>query len=300
MLRKNVASQFIYFTLVNATNGAALTGATVTARTALGNAAQAAATGTTSELGNGHYRFNLSQADTNADFVGYLFTASNAIPVSFSFITTGGNFADAVRFGLTALPNAAAEAAGGLYTRGTGAGQVNQNANGGIDVNVTHAAGTAWASGAITAASIAADAITDTKIATGALTFAKFATGAIKTMVWDNVQTTDLTTAGSAGKLLVDNLNAAVSSRATPAQVNTEVLDVITVDTFAPPGQEAPAATTTIMNMVRYMYKFSRNKLTNDGTDTKVFADDGSTVDHKAPVSESAGVVTRGEFISGP
>jgi hypothetical protein len=38
--------------------------------------------------------------------------------------------------GLTALPNAAAEASGGLYTRGTGAGQINQDANGRIDVNV--------------------------------------------------------------------------------------------------------------------------------------------------------------------
>jgi hypothetical protein len=36
----------------------------------------------------------------------------------------------------TALPNAAAEAAGGLYTRGTGAGQINQDANGRVDVNI--------------------------------------------------------------------------------------------------------------------------------------------------------------------
>lgn len=42
---------------------------------------------------------------------------------------------DAVRAGLTALPNAAAEAAGGLYTRGSGAGQINQAANGMIDTN---------------------------------------------------------------------------------------------------------------------------------------------------------------------
>lgn len=40
---------------------------------------------------------------------------------------------DATRLGLTALPNAAAEAAGGLFTRGTGAGQIAQDANGRID-----------------------------------------------------------------------------------------------------------------------------------------------------------------------
>ncbi len=43
---------------------------------------------------------------------------------------------DVVRLGLTAMPNAAAQAAGGLYTRGTGAGQVNQDANGRVDVNL--------------------------------------------------------------------------------------------------------------------------------------------------------------------
>lgn len=47
----------------------------------------------------------------------------------------GVDLQDIVRAGLTALPNAAAEAAGGLYTRGTGAGQINQPASGVIDSN---------------------------------------------------------------------------------------------------------------------------------------------------------------------
>lgn len=48
---------------------------------------------------------------------------------------------DGVRFGMTALPNAAAEAAGGLFTRGTGAGQINQDANGRIDGNLAAISG---------------------------------------------------------------------------------------------------------------------------------------------------------------
>jgi hypothetical protein len=56
---------------------------------------------------------------------------------------TGVDLMDAVRGGMTALPNAAAEAAGGLYTRGSGAGQINQPANGLIDANVTRFGGTA-------------------------------------------------------------------------------------------------------------------------------------------------------------
>jgi hypothetical protein len=67
---------------------------------------------------------------------------------------------DGVRLGLTALPGAAAAAAGGLFTRGTGAGQINQDANGRIDVNlvasltrpVTNADGTAQATGNTTTA----------------------------------------------------------------------------------------------------------------------------------------------------
>lgn len=39
------------------------------------------------------------------------------------------------------LPNAAAEASGGLFTRGTGAGQINQAANGQIDANTVHIEG---------------------------------------------------------------------------------------------------------------------------------------------------------------
>lgn len=54
-------------------------------------------------------------------------------------------FTDSVRAGLTALPNAAAEAAGGLYTRGSGAGQIHQTTNGRIDADVLSAGGTSVA-----------------------------------------------------------------------------------------------------------------------------------------------------------
>ncbi len=52
---------------------------------------------------------------------------------------------DPVRMGQSALPNAAAEAAGGLYTRGTGAGQIEQDANGRINSNQKAIAGSSVA-----------------------------------------------------------------------------------------------------------------------------------------------------------
>lgn len=98
----------------------------------------------------------------------------------------------------------------------------------------------------------------------------------------------------------LSNLDAAITTRATPAQVNEEVLDVMGVDTHAEPGQEAPAATNTWGKKLDYLFKFMRNKLTNDGTTIEVYNDAGAVVDQKSTVSEVAGTVTRGEFGSGP
>lgn len=114
VLKKNTAGQNLTFCLVNASTGAALTGATVTAKRSVDGAAQASATGSVTELGNGQYNFAASQADTNGDLIGYLFTASSAIPVNVQVRTTAADLSDTVRLGLTALPNAAANADGGL------------------------------------------------------------------------------------------------------------------------------------------------------------------------------------------
>ncbi|RWB66558.1 hypothetical protein [Mesorhizobium sp.] len=68
--------------------------------------------------------------------------ASNMAPLPIEVQLLAVNVDDAVRMGMSALPNANAEAAGGLYTRGSGAGQINQDANGRIDVNLKAILGT--------------------------------------------------------------------------------------------------------------------------------------------------------------
>lgn len=92
----------------------------------------------------------------------------------------------------------------------------------------------------------------------------------------------------------------AVSSRATPAQVNTEVLDVLTVDTFAEIGQEAPAATNTLGKMIRYLFKAWRNRKTQTSTTFSLYDDAGTTVDQKATTSDDGTTTTIGEVGSGP
>lgn len=99
---------------------------------------------------------------------------------------------DTVRLGLTALPNAAVESPGGLYTQGAGAGQINQNANGQVDTRPV-----ALAANVITTASINDGAFTSAKFADGFLTAAKYAANAItSTVIADGALTAAKAAAG--------------------------------------------------------------------------------------------------------
>lgn len=87
MILKNGAGQFIYFVLVKASDGTALTGASPNGVKSGDGAAQGAITGFFTEQGSGQYEFAPSQADVNYDEVGFLFTAATAVPVSITITT---------------------------------------------------------------------------------------------------------------------------------------------------------------------------------------------------------------------
>ena len=96
----------------------------------------------------GVYRLDIPDAAIAAGVPSVVVTlkgAAGMVQVSKEIMLTAVDPQDGVRFGTTALPNAAAEAAGGLYTRGAGAGQINQPANGLVDVNTLRWNGTAVA-----------------------------------------------------------------------------------------------------------------------------------------------------------
>jgi len=174
-MRKNVASQYISAVLINKTDGSPVTSGTTNVFISKDGAAQAAGGNTTAtHKGNGEWEYACTQADTNANHLVFTFVNSSAINAVINVEATAADPADAVRLGLSALPNAAAEAAGGLFTRGTGAGQINQPANGRIDANIV-----ALANDVITAASIQAAALTAAKFGTGAITHSVLADGAI-------------------------------------------------------------------------------------------------------------------------
>jgi len=135
MLRKNVAGQFIHIAAINATTGAALTGATISMRRCLDGTFAAGGATITEDTGLGFYKVAFTQADTNGNNCGYFFTATNMIPICVNVVTTAADPTDSVRFGLTALPNAAAAATGGIPVIGTGSNNFKSDAS----ANVTFA-----------------------------------------------------------------------------------------------------------------------------------------------------------------
>jgi hypothetical protein len=101
-MRKNVSGQYLYFGLVDASDGSPLTGASVSGYRDIDGAGQGAVTGNITEPGNGQYQLALSTADTNGNCIGFLFAAAGAVPVSMTVFTTAADPSDAVRLGLTA------------------------------------------------------------------------------------------------------------------------------------------------------------------------------------------------------
>lgn len=102
--------------------------------------------------------------------------------------------------------------------------------------------------------------------------------------------------------LLIDQIITDISNlnNVSAADVNAQMLDVLNTDTFAEPAQGAPAATATLVTKIGFLYKFLRNKITQTSTTLSVFDDAGSTVDHKATVSDDGTTYTRGEIGTGP
>jgi hypothetical protein len=141
-------------------------------------------------IGNGYYRVDIPDAALAAGSDGVLLhgTVTGMVVIGAYVQLTALDPYDAVRLGMTALPNAAAEAAGGLYTRGTGAGQINQPANGRVDANVVTIAGTTQ-----TARDIGASVLLSSGTGTGQL---DFTTGVVKASLVQILGTALTETAG--------------------------------------------------------------------------------------------------------
>ncbi len=110
MLQKNTAGQFIYFVLIKVADGLVLTGASPAGVKSGDDAAQGAVTGSFAEMGNGQYKFTMSQADTNYDEAGFLFTAATAIAVNITVTFETKKMVDLNDIAAGAAMNLAADA----------------------------------------------------------------------------------------------------------------------------------------------------------------------------------------------
>lgn len=116
--------------------------------------------------------------------------------------------------------------------------------------------------------------------------------------VGGNVTGTVASVVGNVG----GNVTGSVGSLAAQAKtdVNAEVVDALATDTYAEPGQEAPAATNTLATKIGYLFKAFRNKIVQDATTLEIYNDAGAVVDQKATISDDGTDYTRGEIGSGP
>jgi len=168
-----------------------------------------------------------------------------------------------------------------MYPEEAGDIRVNVTAYGGTagtfssgrpEVNTSHAAGTAWNSGAIGAATLAADTIAAAKIATGAITAAKFAAGAIDAAaIADN--------AIDAGALAADAITAAKVASDVGAEFAAALLDLAA-------GVETNR---TVRQALRIMLAALAGKASGMATTTAVFRDTNDTKDRITATVDSSG-----------
>lgn len=113
-MRKNVSSQVICAQLVSKTDGSAVTSGTTTVYYLIDGGTQGTGAGTVTHEGNGTWSYVPVQSETNGDHVAFTFANSSAVSACVNVYPVSFDYTDSVRIGLTALPNAAADAAGGL------------------------------------------------------------------------------------------------------------------------------------------------------------------------------------------
>ena len=86
-----------------------------------------------------------------------------------------------------------------------------------------------------------------------------------------------------------------MTSRATPAQVNAEVVDALSVDTYAEPGS-VPAATASLKDKIGWLFMLARNKRNTTGSADAVRNDADSATVATAALSDSGTTFSRGKY----
>lgn len=159
ILKKGVTDRSVTLRIIDSTDGTPETGVVFNtsgidlwyrreaeAKTSITEATLAALTTAHSDGGflhvsDGEYRLDVPDAAfaTGANYVDFGGTVTGMVVIGGRVRLVNVDLEDTVRFGLTCLPNGAVNSSGGLFTRGTGSGQINQPSNGTIEVVLTTA-----------------------------------------------------------------------------------------------------------------------------------------------------------------
>jgi len=342
-MQKNVGSQYWYVFAFDRTDNTAKTGdaAQITGDLFLdGGAANAIDDANPTELGHGYYRFDITQAESNADQIMIDPVSSTGdiqvVGVPGSLFTTAPNFnvlgieadGDVTKCNLVAVTTENTDMVGtdGANTvepdpAGTAAvpGDAMNLAADAIKA-VSFDESTAFPlkandAGATAVARTGADGdtledISDEIAALNDLSAAQAEAACDASLVtYDGPTHAEMTAEhdvlegehGAINSNIDDNGTAiAALNDLSASDVNDEVVDVLETDTHTEVGQEAPAATQSFLKMVQYLYKFLRNKKTQTATTFSVYDDAGTTVDQKSTDSDDGTTTTKGEIVSGP
>lgn len=229
-------------------------------------------------IGHGYYRLDVPDAAFATGVSGVLIfgTVTGMVVIGEYVQLVDYDPFDAVRMGMTALPNAAADATGGLPISDAG----------GLDLDAMNTA-------AVRLTAVRAAVLTDW-IDAGRLD-----------LLLDAIPTTAMRGTDSAMLAANGALEATVAAlnNITTAQVNTECDTALTdyaAATVTLPGQGAPPLTPTRDEVKAWLYKNFRNRKRQSATLWELYADNETTVDSKATISDSGGLAIKQEIVTGP
>jgi hypothetical protein len=85
----------------------------------------------------------------------------------------------------------------------------------------------------------------------------------------------------------------------TEAQINAQMVDVLTIDTVTEMSPGAPPASPTIKEILNYIYRLFRNKTLTTATLLTIRNDDDDADLYKATLNDDSTTFTKSEYISG-
>lgn len=154
-----------------------------------------------------------------------------------------------------------------------------------------------FAANSITASALAADAVTEIQSGLASQSSVDTLATYVDTEVAAIKARTDNLPSDPADQSLVEAAITAATtglSTLTSAQVNAEVVDVLSVDTFAELAAP-PAANSSLKDKITWLFMYARNKVTQTALARTLYRDDTTTVAGTSATSDDGTTFTKGE-----